>query len=350
MAKSRYRNLHLATAIVAAGLTAAFYRKRIWRYIFGGIATAEIANFAYHSLVKEEPDEATETPVSEALKSAFIDGIRMRWEEHGAEDNVPVVFIHGFPTGPRLWRYVIPRLAFSGARCFAWEMVGYGSSWPESGRRDISLARQVEYLYSWLKHQNIHKAIFVGHDLGGGVVQRLFVEHPGYCMGLVLIDSVAYDNWPVPAVKFARSRASLISRLPLFLLKQIFIEGLIAAGHDHPRRGSESLQLHWRHYDHARGAKVFARQLRSLRNKDTASLEGKLSRIKIPAKVIWGELDRLDTESGRKLADQLGVEMAIIPGAKHFTPEDHPDVIAAAVKDLLVETEENQQVKTIKQS
>ena len=37
-----------------------------------------------------------------------VDGIPMRWEEAG--EGRPVVYIHGIPTSPRLWRHVVPRI------------------------------------------------------------------------------------------------------------------------------------------------------------------------------------------------------------------------------------------------
>jgi pimeloyl-ACP methyl ester carboxylesterase len=55
-----------------------------------------------------------------------VQGIPVRWEESG--EGVPVVFVHGIPTSPMLWREVVPRVA--GARCLAFEMVGYGYSIP----------------------------------------------------------------------------------------------------------------------------------------------------------------------------------------------------------------------------
>lgn len=343
----RNRNLHIIAGIVAAGLAAALYKKKILRLLLGTVAAAEIGTGVYRFFKKEPTAEPTETPVSETLQSANVEGIRMRWEEHGAAGSIPVVLVHGLPTSPRLWRFVIPRLAFSGARCYAWEMVGYGSSWPEGARLDISVSAQADYLYSWLRHMNINKAIFVGHDLGGGVVQRLAVKHPGYCVGLALIDSVAYVNWPLPLVRFAKSRSAIVGRLPLFLLKNIFVSGLVSIGHDKRQRGMDSMEIHWRNYNHEKGAAVFLRQLKSLNNKDTLEISDKLSKIKAPARVIWGELDRLDIESGRKLAGEFGVELTVIPGAGHYTPEDHPEEIAAAIKDLLAQTEENTQVKSI---
>ena len=75
-------------------------------------------------------------------RNAEVDGIRMRWEEQG--EGRPVVFVRGIPTSPRLWRHVIPQVR--GARCMAWEMVGYGASIEEGRERDISVAKQADYL------------------------------------------------------------------------------------------------------------------------------------------------------------------------------------------------------------
>lgn len=109
------------------------------------------------------------------MESNFVEagGVRMRWEEEG--EGVPVVFVHGIPTSPRLWRHVIPRV--EGARCLAWEMVGYGDSIREGHDRDISVARQAGYLSDWMREVG-DGAVIVGHDLGGGVAQILAARHP----------------------------------------------------------------------------------------------------------------------------------------------------------------------------
>jgi pimeloyl-ACP methyl ester carboxylesterase len=105
-------------------------------------------------------------------KTMEVDGIKMPWEETG--EGPAVVFVHGIPTGPQLWRHVIPRV--TAARCLAWEMVGYGESIPESRDRDISVARQAECLAAWIREMKLPKTILVGHGLGGGVAQILAVK------------------------------------------------------------------------------------------------------------------------------------------------------------------------------
>ena len=40
-------------------------------------------------------------------------------------------------------------------------------------------------------------------------------------------------------------------------------------------------------------------------------------------------------EYRERLAADLGTTLTRIEGGKHFTPEDHPDVVAAAINELL---------------
>jgi pimeloyl-ACP methyl ester carboxylesterase len=331
------RNLHLATGIGAAALGLGVFKDRKLQLVSSGIAAAELINAAVKFKSPNSSAEESEIPASEAMQSTLVDGILMRWEEHGGADNVPVIFVHGIPTGPRLWRFVIPRLAFSGTRCYSWEMVGFGSSWYESFRRDISVASQSRYLYQFLKHLNIHRAILVGHDLGGGVIQRFAVEHPGYCAGIVLTDSVAYDNWPVPTMIAARKSLGMIEKMPHQLLKPLITSRLIQMGHQKKKLGAKSMNLHWQNYAHRKGPSALVNQIKSLNNDDTLSIASELKNLDVPAKVIWGDQDPLGTESGQRLAADLKADFKLIEGGRHFIPEDHPDEIANAIKEVLLE-------------
>lgn len=106
-----------------------------------------------------------------------VRGIRMRWEQAG--EGMPVVLIHGIPTSPALWRHVVPLV--EGARCLAFEMVGYGESIPEGRDRDISVAQQAAYLLGWLEELGIDRAIYVGRGAqrppcSGAVIRASAVE------------------------------------------------------------------------------------------------------------------------------------------------------------------------------
>jgi pimeloyl-ACP methyl ester carboxylesterase len=176
-------------------------------------------------------------------KHTDVNGITMRWEEEG--EGLPVVFIHGIPTSPALWRHVLPQV--QGARCLVWEMVGYGSSIEAGQGRDISVARQVDYLVAWMETLGLGQAVLVGHDLGGGVAQIAAARHSGRAAGLVLTNSIGYDSWPIPSVKLMRALGPLVARLPAALFYYVFSR-FLHQGHDDVERAREATQAHWPHY------------------------------------------------------------------------------------------------------
>ncbi|HEX9081308.1 MAG TPA: alpha/beta fold hydrolase [Holophagaceae bacterium] len=271
-------------------------------------------------------------------RSTTVEGVRMRWEEQG--EGLPVVLIHGIPTNPGLWRHVVPLVRY--ARCLAWEMVGYGLSIPQGRGRDISVARQAEYLAAWLTALGIEKAVLVGHDLGGGVAQVLAVRHRERVAGLVLVNAVCYDSWPIPRVRLMRALGGLVEKLPNPLLWPAFAQ-LILQGHDQWRRGWESLPVHWGPYARGDAAEALVRQIRALDPEDTLAVAGRLPELRLPARLVWGAADEFQKiEYGDRLAGDLAAPADVVPGARHFVPEDHPERVAAVIEELLRELRSGQ--------
>ena len=263
-----------------------------------------------------------------------VRGVAMRWIERPGSGPA-VVLLHGIPTSPELWREVMTRVG--DARLLAWELVGYGRSWRAGADRDISVAAQVDHLVAWLDHLGIRSAVLVGHDLGAGVAQIAAVRHTDRVAGIALTDGIAYDNWPVAPFIAVRAIGNLFARLPRPAFA-LFYWGVINAGHDDLARGRRSAGVHWRAgYDHDDGPAVFLRQVRSLRAQDTLAIADELPRAAgRPVELSWAEKDRfLRLESGRRLARDLGARLDVIPGAGHFTPEDHPDRVGAAIERVL---------------
>lgn len=257
--------------------------------------------------------------------------IPMRWLEEG--EGTPVVFVHGIPTSPELWRHVIPRVP--GARRLAWEMVGYGASIPAGMDRDISVTRQADYLSAWLQHVGIERAVLVGHDLGGGVAQILAVREPERVAGLVLTNSIGYDSWPIPSVRAMQRAAGVLRFLPDVAMYPTFVS-LLRRGHDDNARAAESIGTHWRHYATHGAARSLIRQVSALDVHDTTMMADRLPELDLPARVVWGAADQFQKVSyGERMARDLGVGLERIERGRHFTPEDHPDRIATAVGDVL---------------
>jgi pimeloyl-ACP methyl ester carboxylesterase len=275
-------------------------------------------------------------------KHATVEGISvrridiaMRWVEQG--EGSPLVLIHGIPTSPLLWREVIPRIV--GARCLAWEMVGYGASAAEGRDRDISVSAQADYLALWRMHLGIKRAVLAGHDLGGGVAQVAAIRYPGICAGLFLANAIGYDSRPVPRASVLQPMNGVVRHLPGPLLKVTF-RSWLRRGHDSSEQAEAALAAHWPCYADD-GAARLARQVNALDVQDTLDVANRLANLNVPARVVWGGDDPWRRiEHGECFARDLKAPLRRITGAKHFTPEDHPDVVAEEI-NLLVEQVRN---------
>jgi pimeloyl-ACP methyl ester carboxylesterase len=264
-------------------------------------------------------------------QQATVRGVPMRWTEVG--EGFPVVLVHGIPTSPALWRHVLPQVR--GGRCLAFEMVGYGNSIPSGRDRDISIARQADYLLGWLEQLGVERTVLVGHDLGGGVAQIAAVRAPGRCAGLVLANSIGYDSWPIPSVRALRAARPVTARLPMPAFKAL-VGSLLARGHDDPAVARESLAVHLEPYQRHGGAAALAWQVRWLRTADTLTVAERLRDLDVPARVVWGAADPFQkVPYGERLAWDLRTELWRIEGGRHFVPEDHPDRLAAAIHEVL---------------
>lgn len=266
-----------------------------------------------------------------AIHTVNVGAIRMRWVERDA--GPPVVFVHGIPTSPLLWRYVLPEL--DGIRSLAWEMVGYGGSMEDGVGRDLSISAQAGYLEQWMDAVDIRRAVIVGHDLGGGVAQILAARRPDRVAGLVLTNVVSYDSWPIPSVKVLRVFGSAVRLMPASVVAGI-LKFLMLRGHDDRDRALRSHRVHMQYYAGRGGAAGLVRQIEALDVRDTLAIQDHLPALDVPAQIVWGAQDPFQRLSyGERLAADLNAPLDRIEGGKHFTPEDHPHRIAAAVRSVV---------------
>lgn len=264
---------------------------------------------------------------------ATNEGLRTRWVEHGS--GRPVVLVHGVPASAELWRHVMPLVQ---GRTLAWEMAGYGASIPDGAGLDLGLTAQAERLLTWLDTMDLDRPVLVGHDLGGGVTQIAATRSPERFSGLMLTNAVCYDSWPVASAKAMARLAPLTRRLPDAAMRRSFTQ-LMGRGHDTDAMARESFGVHWPHYATYGAARSLLAQLTSLDARDTLAIADRLPDLDLPARVVWGAADPFQKLAfGERLAADLGTDVRPIPGGRHFTPEDHPDVVAEGVNDVLGES------------
>jgi pimeloyl-ACP methyl ester carboxylesterase len=98
----------------------------------------------------------------------------------------PVVLIHGAGGTHLYWPSEVRRLP--GCRVLALDLPGHGKS---GGRGFQSISSYAQVLVSWLETMHLHKAVFVGHSMGGAICLSLALYYPEYVKGLGLVGTAA---------------------------------------------------------------------------------------------------------------------------------------------------------------
>jgi pimeloyl-ACP methyl ester carboxylesterase len=134
-----------------------------------------------------------------------------------------------------------------------------------------------------------------------------------------------------------RLDSPLLTKLPAAALKPA-LAVLLARGHDTTAAAREALRVHFRAYARHGGGARMARQVAALDVRDTLTVQDALPSLRVPARVVRGAANPFQKiEYGERFARDLGTTVRRIEGARHFAPEDHPDVIADAIRTLVAE-------------
>jgi 2-hydroxymuconate-semialdehyde hydrolase len=271
------------------------------------------------------------------MRGEFIDlaGTRLYYYAAGTRGaGEPVVLIHGFPTSGHLWSEVVP-LVPAGHRVVVVDLLGYGrSDRPRAGH--VTLRAHADRTIELFDALGIREACIVGHDVGGGVAQSMAVRYPKRVSRLCLIDSVAFDGWPGREVRLARRVLPVARHLPPAWVIPMVRGGLLR-GYADQERGAHSVAHYVRPFNGAEGRDALVRHLLELNVAETVALAPRLRDVTQPTAIIWGERDPfLPVGIGRRLREAIPhATLDVIPGARHFTPEEAPSRIGDALKVLL---------------
>lgn len=271
------------------------------------------------------------------MRGEFIDldGARIYYYAAGTRGaGEPVVFLHGFPTSGHLWTDVIPLMP-AGHRLVVVDLLGYGRSDPPDGR-PITLRGHAARVVALMDALGIVQACIVGHDLGGGVAQAMALDAPARVTRLALIDSVAFTGWPTRDVRLARALLQLTGRVPPRWVLAI-LRADLERGYADASRAVHSIDRFIRPFTSDDGRAVFMQHLRALDARETRAIAQRLGEIAAPTAVVWGAHDPfLSPKLGRRLAASIpGATLDVVPGVRHFTPEDAPRAVADAIAALL---------------
>jgi len=138
-----------------------------------------------------------------------IDGVRLGVYDTGGSGPT-VVLAHGFPELAYSWRHQIAALERAGYRVIAPDQRGYGLSDKPEPLAAYTLDLLCGDLVGLLDDAGIERAVFCGHDWGGGVVWMMPRLHADRVAGVIGVNTPAND--PRPEHQRAPSVEPLIVR------------------------------------------------------------------------------------------------------------------------------------------
>ncbi|WP_075591161.1 alpha/beta fold hydrolase [Labilibacter marinus] len=253
---------------------------------------------------------------------------------HEGGEGTPILFIHGISTYSFIWRKVIPYF-IPNYKVIVIDLLGCGDS---DLRTDVSfgLINQAKYMHllmEALKHPKYH---LISHDVGGGIAQVMSVQKPETLLSVSMINSVAYDFWPVQPIVSMRTpvlRQLAIATLDTWTLKIIIKKGLY-----HSNSNTAELFEYFRKpFKTKEGRKAFLHFASSLDNADLLNISDDLHQSNLNFLIIRGETDAyLSTSITQKLVENLKhCESNIIPTAGHYAMEDEPEMIANILTEFI---------------
>ncbi len=242
----------------------------------------------------------------------------------------PVLLVHGITTYSFIWRNIIPPLS-KDYDVIAVDLLGCGDS-DKPLNVSYAIKDHAERLHAFVTKLGLGKFHFVGHDLGGGMGQIFAVRYPELLHDLTLINTVAYDFWPVQPITALRTpivRQFLMASFDLGTFKLVVKRGI----YHKDRVTSELMDLFMRPMQTSEGRKAFLHFAKCLDNHNLVEIENDLRNLMIPVLILRGDADPyLGAGISEKLHREIpGSRLVRFPSGGHFIQEDEPEKIVQEI-------------------
>ncbi|MGB7912819.1 MAG: alpha/beta fold hydrolase [Desulfobaccales bacterium] len=263
-------------------------------------------------------------------------GIKINYYDAG--QGPPVLLLHGFGGCAYTWRYLIPPLA-AAHRVLTLELKGFGlSDKPLDGH--YAVADQAKMVAAFIRRQDLHDLVIMGHSLGGGVALMTYLglqeDDPGRIDKLVLIDSAGYRQklpWFIRLAKIPGADA-----LGALLPPRFAADLVLKKCYYHKDRITEEQIDTYAYYGSLPGAReAISQTAKQILPKDIDRLTEQYKGISVPVLVIWGVEDEVVPLRVGLLfkRDIPGAELVPLSGCGHIPPEEEPQATRQAIMDFL---------------
>lgn len=296
---------------------------RIFRRLFALVVALVIA-ITLASILYNAATTDPNIPVRQLSHGKFLDGTAYRESgDHGP----PVVLLGGFLEPTFVWQDVAPLLAL-GFRVYALDLDGFGYS---ERRGPWTLAHWGDQVEQFVQALHLGRPIVVGHSLGAAIAVE--EARRGVASRIVLLDGDALKSGGPPRwvrVAFAHS-PFFTSAYRLLVGSDWAVRKILANAYGPGHPPLDAKEIHrWTDQLRAKDARHALQGI--LENGIPGFTPAQLRRVHVPALVLWGAHDSVDSESaGRQSARDLHAAFVELPNAGHLSMLSAAARIAAAL-------------------
>lgn len=309
--------------------------KKLAKFLFVLVVLLAVALTAFwFSRPEDIVFEQLKASVPHAEYSKFVDvgDIRVHYQEKGS--GTPLILIHGYSSSVFTWKDQFDVLSRK-FRVIALDLKGFGFTSKPDG--DYSRRAQGELVAAFLDRLNIGSAWLVGNSMGGETALNVAVLHPDRVLGLVLIDSAGVQVPGRTSLAPAYLQIPVIGRLLTALAltsDKLVREGLQKSFFDDSKVTDDRVAYYYQPLK-TRGGQLAATRART--QFGDFPIEDKLSSIKVPTLIIWGDHDELiPLEAGKKLNSVIREsKLVVFENCGHVPQEEMPERVVAELTNFI---------------
>ena len=252
----------------------------------------------------------------------------------------PVVLLHGYLMGARLWDPVVGRIS-GDFRCVVPELPFGAHPVPLNPDADLSAAGLGRLVADFLEALDLDGVILVGNDSGAAVAQVVAARHGERLGGLVLATGDAFDNFPPKPFRPLIAAARAHALTPLLAPLKFRAPRSLPNAYGRLTNGAlpHNLIDEWvAAYLASSGVRRDLRKLTAALGDDDFMnrIAAELAGFAEPTLLAWAGDDAFfPVEHARRLAAILpDAQVEVIPGSRTWVMLDQPERTAQLIAEL----------------